>query len=215
MGRNAGPGNRASGRPGRAPSASAPVAPAGRVDPTRRAEGGAPVELRRASESDLPAIVEIYNEAVRTTTGTFDTEPRSLDDRTEWFRSHDARHPIFVARSDGRVVGWASLSVWSERRAYDATGEVSVYVAEPARGRGVGRALLERLVAAAAGLEFHTLLARVAEGNLTSLRLHADAGFVTVGVMREVGTKFGRRLDVHLLQRMVAESSDRSDPATP
>jgi len=169
------------------------------------ATGRASVRIRSASESDVPAIAAIYNEAIRTTTGTFDTEPRSVADQTEWFRSHDRRHPILVAEWSGQIVGWGSVSAWSDRGAYDATGEVSVYVQESARGHGVGRRLLGALVESAAALGFHTLLARVAEGNEVSLHLHDSAGFATVGVMREVGTKFGRRLDVHLLQRMFGE----------
>jgi L-amino acid N-acyltransferase YncA len=166
----------------------------------------AQVQIRGASESDLPAITEIYNDAIRNSTGTFDTEPRSLADRANWFQAHDSRHPVFVAESEGRVVGWASLSAWSSRRAYDDTGEVSTYVDESFRGRGVGRALLAETLAGARQLGYHTILARIAEGNVASLRLHTGAGFTSVGVMREVGTKFGRRLDVHLLQWMESPS---------
>jgi L-amino acid N-acyltransferase YncA len=162
-----------------------------------------PVRIRQATESDLPAITEIYNDAIRKSTGTFDTEPRPLADRIEWFRSHDARHPVYVAESEGRIVGCGAISAWSSRRAYDATGEVSTYVDESHRGRGVGRALLAESLAGAAHIGYHTLLARIAEGNAASLRLHSSAGFSSVGVMREVGTKFGLRLDVHLLQWMV------------
>jgi L-amino acid N-acyltransferase YncA len=180
---------------------SAPLKPPGRsldvVPPPSE------VRVRPAEESDLPAVTEIYNEAIRTTTGTFDTEPRSIADRTAWFRSHDARHPVFVAVVGVEVVGWGALTAWSDRAAYRATGEVSVYVAETHRGGGVGRNLLGAIVRAAADLEFHTVLARVAEGNEASLRLHLGAGFRLVGVMREVGNKFGQRLDVRLLQRML------------
>lgn len=161
------------------------------------------VSVRRALRADVPAITAIYNEAVRTTTGTFDTEPKSTAERARWFRQHDARHPVLVAEQEGAVVGWAALSAWSDRPAYDATGEVSVYVAAAHRGGGVGRALLTSLLEAARAERFHTVLARVAEGNEASLRLHVRAGFVRVGVMREVGLKFGRRLDVHLMQAML------------
>jgi L-amino acid N-acyltransferase YncA len=159
--------------------------------------------IRPAARADVAAITAIYNDAVRTTTGTFDTEPKSLTDRTRWLRSHDDRHPVVIAESEGAVVGWGSVSAWSDRCAYDATGEVSVYVAAPQRGRGVGRAILGALVERAAGLGYHSLLARIAEGNEASLRLHMGQRFVPVGVMREAGVKFGRRLDVHLLQRMI------------
>ncbi|HTP56046.1 MAG TPA: GNAT family N-acetyltransferase [Thermoplasmata archaeon] len=157
--------------------------------------------MRPATARDVPAITAIYNDAVRTTTATFDLEPRSLAAGRGWFRSHGRRHPVLVAVRDGVIVGWASLSPWSDRPAYDRTAEVSVYVDAGARGRGIGRRLLARLVREGGRRGLHTLLARVADGNAVSLRLHTSLGFVRIGVMREVGTKFGRLLDVHLLQR--------------
>lgn len=81
------------------------------------------LEIRRAELSDLEAITAIYNEAVLTTTATFDTEPKAAAERVAWFESHDDRHPILVAVSSGQLVGWASLSRWSERPAYDDTAE--------------------------------------------------------------------------------------------
>jgi L-amino acid N-acyltransferase YncA len=163
------------------------------------------LRIRPAAAPDVAAITEIYNDAVRTTTGTFDTEPRSVEDRAEWFRGHGVRQPILVAEAAGRIVGWGSVSAWSDRKAYDGTGEVSVYVEAPARGQGTGRRLLNALIDAAMDHRYHTLIARIAEGNDASLRLHAAAGFSPAGVMRGVGVKFGRRLDVHLVQRMLPE----------
>ncbi|HTP54292.1 MAG TPA: GNAT family N-acetyltransferase [Thermoplasmata archaeon] len=174
--------------------------------------GPPPVRLRRARTSDVGAIARIYNEAVLTTTGTFDLRPRSLPDRRRWFASHDRRHPIFVAVHGRSVVGWASISRWSDRPAYDATAEVSIYVSAPDRGRGIGARLLHRLVRAGRESGLHTLLARVADGNAVSLRMHAEAGFVPVGVMREVGVKFGRRLDVHLLQLLYPSGAPVARP---
>ncbi len=156
--------------------------------------------MRPATLHDVPGIARIYNEAIRTTTATFDTRPRSLSERRRWFRSHDDRHPIFVAVRGARVVGWASLGPWSDRPAYDATAEVSTYVAEADRGRGIGTRLLATLVRSGRRTGLHTLVARVADGNAASLRVHAAHGFAPVGIMREVGSKFGRLLDVHLLQ---------------
>lgn len=156
--------------------------------------------MRRATVLDVPSIARIYNESVRTTTASFDVRPRTLVDRRRWFAEHGRRHPVFVAVRRDRVVGWASLSPWSDRRGYDATAEVSTYVRSTARGQGVGSALLAALIREGRSVGFHTLIARIADGNAVSLRLHGTAGFTPVGVMREVGLKFGRRLDVHLLQ---------------
>ncbi|MFY9717028.1 MAG: N-acetyltransferase family protein [Thermoplasmata archaeon] len=161
---------------------------------------GAAVRVRRAGSKDVPAIARIYNDAIRTTTATFDLKPRSLADRRRWFASHGRRHPIFVAVRGSSVVGWASLSPWSDRPGYDRTAEVSTYVTAEERGQGIGTQLLARLVRTAGDDGFHTLLARVADGNAVSLRMHREAGFAPIGVMREVGVKFGRLLDVHLLQ---------------
>jgi L-amino acid N-acyltransferase len=158
--------------------------------------------FRGARETDNPALATIYNEAVLTTVATFDTEPRSPEAQREWFRHHGERHPVIVAEVEGAVIGWASLSEWSDRRAYDGTAEVSVYVRSDHRGRGVGRELLTSLVRAADQLGKHALLARIADGNAVSVHLHEALGFRRIGVMREVGFKFGRWIDVHLFERM-------------
>ena len=171
-----------------------------------------PSRSRPGREADVPAITEIYNDAVLTTTGTFDTEPRSLADRIDWFRHHSLRHPILVADDAAEILGWASLSPWSDRPAYDATAEVSVYVRRSAQGRGIGTHLLAELLRAARDAGHHALLARVAEGNDASLRLHRSAGFFEVGVMREVGVKFGRRLDVHLLEALLGANGAGTVP---
>src|SRR5438093_1274607 len=94
------------------------------------------VEIRRGGAGDLQAITDIYNEAILTTTATFDTEPKTVDERRAWLGSHDPRHPILVAVVNGEVVGWASISKWSERPAYADTAETSFYVKAEHRGRG-------------------------------------------------------------------------------
>ena len=156
--------------------------------------------IRIAVLEDIAGITAIYNEAILTTTATFDTEPKTRADRMRWFGEHGERHPILVAEVDGRVVGWSAISRWSDRQAYDETGETSFYVQEGYRGRGIGRALKLATIAEARRLGFHTLIARVAEGSEESLHLNESCGFVRVGTMKEVGKKFGRRLDVHILQ---------------
>src|SRR6185436_9995213 len=107
--------------------------------------------------TDAPAIANIYNEAILTTTATFDTETKSVEERTRWLQTHDERHPVLVAEVDGKVVGWASLSSWSDRCAYSDTAETSFYVHSMHRGRGVGRRLKEAIIEEARRLRFHTL----------------------------------------------------------
>ena len=161
------------------------------------------LQIRRATIDDVAAITEIYNEAILTTTATFDTEPKTLAERTMWLRSHDDRFPVFVGVLGGKVVGWACLSAWSDRCAYAETAETSFYVKSDYRGKGIGRKLKEATIAEARRLNFHTLIARVAEGSSESLHLNESTGFAQVGKLKEVGVKFGKRLDVHILQLML------------
>ena len=162
-----------------------------------------PLTIRGARLSDVDAITEIYNEAILTTTATFDTVPKSVSERLNWLKSHEERHPVIVGELDETVVGWASLSRWSERSAYDDTAETSFYVKSGFRGRGIGRKLKEAIINEACRLKFHTLIARIAEEGDISLHLNDSFGFVHVGTLKEVGRKFGRLLDVHILQKIL------------
>lgn len=156
--------------------------------------------IRPARAEDLPAVTAIYNQAVERSTGTFDTEPKTLAQTAAWFAEHGAGHPVLAAEEDGKVVGWASLSPYSGRCAYARTAEVSVYVEESARGRGLAGELLDELLRAGRAAGVKQALARITQDNEASLRLHAKRGFAEVGRMRRVGEKFGRVLDVHVLQ---------------
>ncbi|RPI07067.1 MAG: N-acetyltransferase family protein [Ignavibacteriae bacterium] len=159
--------------------------------------------IRKAGLSDVEAIKEIYNDAILTTTATFDTEPKSTEDRRRWFESHDARHPVWIAELDGKVAGWASLSEWSDRPAYNGTGESSVYVRPEFHGRKIGTALMQTMIDEARRLQYQTIIARIAGESEVSLMLHKKLGFVRIGTMKEVGRKFGKLLDVHILQKML------------
>lgn len=100
------------------------------------------------------------------------------------------------------VVGWASLSKWSDRLAYADTAEISLYVQESLRGQGIGKRLVEAIVVEGEKVGLHTVIARIAGGNQVSIRLHEAVGFNHIGVMREVGRKFGELLDVYLMQKI-------------
>lgn len=163
------------------------------------------VVIRKASVADAAAIAQIYNEAILTTTATFDTETKSIEERVQWLQCHDERHPVLVATLDDDVVGWASLSRWSDRCAYQDTAETSFYVHSTHRGRGIGRKLKRAIIQEARQLGFHTLIARVAEGSNESLHLNESEGFVLVGTLKEVGRKFGKLLSVHIFQKMLHE----------
>ncbi len=160
------------------------------------------LNIRPARESDIPGITEIYNSAILNTTATFDTQTKTPEEQKVWFDRHGGKYPLVVAESGGQVVGWASLTQYSDRCAYAETAEGSLYVREGWQRQGVGRQLTERLLEAGKRGGLHTVILRITEGNQPSLDLAAAFGFQPVGVMREVGCKFGRRLDVHILQKL-------------
>ena len=161
------------------------------------------VTIRPAQSADLNDITEIFNEAILKTTASFFIEPRTVDDMAIWLKSHGERHPVLVAEKNSCVVGWASLTKWSEREAYAGTAETSFYVKESHRGQGIGRQLKQAIIEQARQLGYHTLIARMAEGSDASRHLNEQFEFQFVGTLTDVGRKFGRLLDVHIYQLML------------
>ena len=162
------------------------------------------IEVRLATREDAEAIRTIYNREVTGSTVTFDLVPRSLDDQRAWLDAHAGAHPAVVA-VDGRgeVTGFGSLSPYRSRPAYSTTVEDSVYVHHDHRGEGVGRLVLAELVRLAQVHGFHAVMARIVGGHEASIALHTGCGFELVGVEREVGRKFGKWLDVALMQKLL------------
>ena len=175
--------------------------------------------IRPANHADLPRILSIYNHEVLSSTATYDTQPRTGDQHAHWFSHHDTAHPVIVAAASmghsaaasmghsaepqSMVCGWASLSRWSDRPAYDSSVEVSVYVAEEHRGKGIGKQLLQALVEEGRAQGHHALFGRISSDNTVSIRLHESLGFLVVGVLKEVGFKFGRWLDVSIMELLL------------
>ncbi len=164
------------------------------------------IVIRQAGEDDLPAILVIYNEAVLNSTSTFDVEPRTVEAHRCWFEDASA-HPyaVLVAERGGEVLAWGCLHRFGSKPAYRFTTENSVYVRADVRGQGVGKVVLEALLAKAAANGFRSVIARVTADNPVSVQLHERLGFRTVGVEREVGYKFERWLDVVVMQRPLVE----------
>jgi L-amino acid N-acyltransferase YncA len=162
------------------------------------------LQLRLAERRDAEAIRSIYNPEVLESTVTFDLVPRSLADQLAWLDDHSGGHPAIVA-TDGAdaVLGFASLSPYRPRAAYSTTVEDSVYVHRDARGVGVGAALLGELMRLGTAHGFHSAIARIVGNHEASIALHSGCGFSTIGTEREIGRKFGRWLDVVLMQRML------------
>ena len=158
--------------------------------------------LRQAKVEDLDAITEIYNDAILHTVATFDTKTKTLEEQKAWFDGHGPNNPIVVAEEDGLVVGWTALSSWSDRCAYSDTAEISLYVDEKHRGKGIGRKLIEAIIEEGKKAGLHAVIARIAEGNEVSVDLHKSVGFEHIGVMKEVGRKFGKLLDVYMMQKI-------------
>ena len=152
--------------------------------------------LRLAREADLDAINRIYNHYVLHATCTYQEEPETPEGRRAWFARHGEQHPVTVAEMDGLIVGWGSLSAYHARSAYRFTAEDSVYVEDGCRGRGIGSAILRDLLARAAALGHHAVIAGIDAEQAASIALHAKFGFEPVGRLREVGRKFDRWRDV-------------------
>jgi L-amino acid N-acyltransferase YncA len=159
------------------------------------------MKIRCATRDDLDCILEIFNYEIETGVNAWDTEPIEGELGELWFKAHaDLRYPLLVAEAADRVVGWAGLSPWAPHDAYERTAEISIFVHRDHRGRGAGSSLLGHLIGEAKRIGHHVLIARTEASNEPSRQLHLRAGFRSVGVMHEVGHKFGRFMDAELFE---------------
>ncbi|MGO4440515.1 GNAT family N-acetyltransferase [Rhizobium sp. RAF56] len=162
------------------------------------------VTLRDATEADLPAIRDIYNHAVEHTTAIWNETLVDLENRRDWFRARRARSfPVIVATRAGKVAGYASYGDWRAFDGYRHTVEHSVYVEKDCRGHGIGEAMMRELVVRAAAAGIHVMIAGIEAENTASIRLHEKLGFRIAGTFSEVGTKFGRWLDLTCMELRV------------
>ena len=158
--------------------------------------------IRPAAEADLPAILAIYNDAVAKTTAIWNDHPADLANRRAWFYARATQnYPILVAEEDSLVVGYGSFGDFRPFDGYRFTVEHSVYVAEGVRRRGIASALIAALEERALEHGKHVMVAGIAADNEASIRLHEQLGFVESGRMPEVGFKFGRWLDLVMMQK--------------
>jgi len=170
-------------------------------------------EIRDALPADLPAILDIYNDAVRNTTAIWNETPVDLANRQAWF---DARaqqgYPILVAVDGADVLGYASFGDWRPFEGFRHTVEHSVYVRSDQRGKGLGPALMHALIERAQGGGKHVMVAAIESGNAASVHLHEQLGFVVTGQMPQVGVKFGRWLDLTFMQRVLNPGAEPDLP---
>jgi phosphinothricin acetyltransferase len=155
--------------------------------------------IRPATTDDMPAIVGIYNWAINQTFATIDSEPLSREEAAEWWDAHAGKTMTLVAAEEDVIAGWARLLPW-KLRGYELVEDL-VYVDPLFQGRGVGRQLLATLIEEARSTGCRTIVASVAADNQAGLRLHQSLGFETVGTIRNAAYKFGRWMDITLVQR--------------
>lgn len=162
--------------------------------------------VRAAAPSDLPGILDIYNDVIRNSTAVYALDPVALDERRAWLEGRQALgYPVLVAAArGGEVLGFASFGDWRGAwPGYRYTVEHSVHVRADRRGTGIGRRLVEALFPLALGLGKHVMIGGIDARNTASLRFHERLGFTPAAHFREVGHKFGRWLDLVFVQRML------------
>lgn len=175
-------------------------------DPPARA-----ATIRAGEPGDIPELLEIYNHHIRTSEATFDLEPHTLEQRQAWFAHYapQGRHRLLVAEADGRVVGYATSSVFRPRAAYDRAVEATIYLAPDATGQGLGTRLYQALFDALAATDVHRVIAAITWPNPASLALHSRFGFQEVGRLTEIGWKFDRWWDVIYLEKRMEPKPPR------
>lgn len=157
--------------------------------------------IRSAVDSDLDEILAIHNAAIRDSLAIWTEIEVDRADRERWLAAHDAAgHPVIVAEIDGAVAGYAAYGPWREKSGYRHTVENSVYVAEGFQRQGIARLLMVDLIELARENGIHVMIAAIEAGNLASIALHEQLGFEPPQIMREVGIKFDRWLDLAFMR---------------
>jgi phosphinothricin acetyltransferase len=159
--------------------------------------------IRRASIDDLEAIRSIYNEGIEDRLATLETEPKSSQEMVRWWTERDRRYVVLVASTSSGLLGWASLNRFSPRRGHWSVAGLSIYVGRAHRGKGIGFALLDRLLEEAAKAQFHKIVLHALDHNEHGKQLYRKAGFVEVGIFKEHGIINDRYVDVVAMERML------------
>lgn len=163
------------------------------------------MSIRRAAAEDLEKLLEIYNYEVEQGIATLDLRPRTFEEWEQWYAVHNVdNHPLIVAEKDGQVAGYASLSSYRDKEAYQSTVELSVYIGPRYRRQGIASMLMEAILEEARQDErTHLVVSVITAGNEASVRLHEKFGFSFCGTVHEVGMKFGKYLDIETYELKV------------
>ena len=160
--------------------------------------------IRDANEGDLEGILGIFNHAVINSTALWIERLSDVEDRRAWLKQRNAAgFPVLVAVADGEVLGYASYGTWRANEGFCHTVEHSVYVRDDQQGKGIGKALMQKLIDRAKTENLHVMVAAIESSNSASIELHKRFGFITTGQMPQVGRKFGRWLDLTFMQLML------------
>ena len=162
------------------------------------------VTIKNATENDVQSMLDIYNEIIANTTAVFQYDLHTLQMRKEWFLQKQQEHfPVFVAEENNVIVGFSTFGQFRNWQAYKYSVENSVYVKADCRGKGIGKLLLQPLIATAKQMQLHTIIAGIVADNEASIALHKQFGFIEVAHFKEVGYKFDKWLDLKFLQLMI------------
>lgn len=161
------------------------------------------IQVRPAESADAPAICEIYNQGIEDRVATLETRLRTPAEQQAWLASRGPRHPVIVAETRLRIVGWASLNVFNPRPAYDHVADFSIYIDRRARGRGVGAVLIDHLERLARALDYHKLVLAMFPWNEAGVALYERGGFRHVGVYREQGRLDERWVDTLIMEKIL------------
>lgn len=162
--------------------------------------------IRKASEADLESILAIYNQGIADRIATLETEEKDYAYMRRWFDEHQGRYAVLVAVLDEDVIGWASLNRYSNRCAYDGVADLSIYIKRDHRGKGVGKALLDKIEEVASANEFYKIVLFTFPFNGLGQGLYKKCGYREVGVFQNQGILDGKFVNVMAMEKILRQS---------